>query len=1239
LLKLRITTLLIVALLAPSALPVFVEAGTPGSVILFFGTNTEPDYVALVGLTTPVTSGAYTLEYIPAVGQPGPAPTGTAINLVSGNAKPVTFTDGVTSSVIGIDNTDGYLVFWSGGISSAALSVRTGMDATQKSALDALANSSYVYPVSAGAVLVDGHGTNYYHDASGILHFKRSFAEAPQISYSGTTVSGILLQVVTGAAVTSPPIPVGITSGAVMFDYTNRVVGGTLVSRWLARLLDSDNEAIGGYVVATVNSPELTAAEEIAQHSVYVYGDDGWHRFAYKLDEDSVYEASSESRRMSIRAATMFAGEDAIGLWGMPLADGTYDFSFVPDAGVQVDTTIDVRNGAAAPTLLPGGVYDETTTGTMYISLGGALYIAVRLAEGVGDLQAAKLTSVTSTAGRLIPANNSGFYLDPAAGQNYRYAGGVLEMRESWAVSAASSGIIRLLAYSDAGTTLLPLKSPAVVGYKLIHQQTGAVTARTVLNTTSSALIDAGHAVVAPITTGGGVAINGAKAANTLYANDSSTGTWHGLRWRVVPDAEYGGSFDSSAPVLLSFGNAAQPDSVAFVGLSTGSVPNGAYLVHWSPVSGGALSVGTEIVNGNAAPVIFKTDPPTYATDSFSHLDGEAGILYIADLSGHIVYSASVASAGLSAAQRSRLDTYAVTATPRPVTFSAISANDVIPPHNNYTNWRVDAQAGLRVLLFDDAWAAANAFTYPPAGTATAVGAKLYTGEALTTPLSFATGDGAGYLHFAGTAATGGLVTQAAINTRTDLHFAPVLTGTDIQYGYLYNRTNHYWYKWGWGFADLGSTPPVTSSAITVVSTNPASGAVVDEKTLGNHRTFGTTSGPALTITFSDAESNGQLYSLAALQGATLTATGEARNHVNTALITEANRSSLTSSGSGTISIHVPVSGPLEQGKTYQVSFPAGVVQEQLGGQSVVNAAHSWQFSTLYLPGGSGLSPSVVIEDYPSDQAVYITGINSTGTAVTVYFNETPAASTSFVSTTASGKMIKAILPSGSSKLKPGVYTVKVQTSASHVTTLSQTFSVVKRGTIFPDSEERRDDSFREGELVVDMKASKGTLELASKYRNATALKLEMDDIFGVNTVGRHITWKGREDYTLGALETFSRWGNATVYNLTWDPTATVRDINVTIGRPSPAQAAELSKKLQGKAIKSDYMEIKLENSRATSIWGSLPLKYRAGSKLRVVRYDYLMQRWYYVPVSNVNVYEDRVDFTDVLPGIFVAVE
>lgn len=339
----------------------------------------------------------------------------------------------------------------------------------------------------------------------------------------------------------------------------------------------------------------------------------------------------------------------------------------------------------------------------------------------------------------------------------------------------------------------------------------------------------------------------------------------------------------------------------------------------------------------------------------------------------------------------------------------------------------------------------------------------------------------------------------------------------------------------------------------------------------------------------------------------------------------------------GNACLFIPIN-PLRPQTTYDVYISSGIVKYPKGRS---NDPVQWSFSTTAYPQVSGISLGSVGEDYDADDPILVTGDHFyTGGSIQVLFNDTPARRVEVVNE--KGKCyLKVYLPSGSNRLKAGVYNVTVinKGEGKYKETLYGQFSVIAaaKGTV-PEDGKHIKDRPREGDVIASVNSSEDTLELNSHYTNRSYLELDLDELMGETSWQRKIVYDAYRGDRIGELKLISNCATVSLFGL--GPNTSYRNdkIEIRTGRAAPIQAKSLITKLGRMQTCSDVIELTGKNFGVERVAVAIPYRNAGDKPLKVMRYDEYGRCWHEVAAGIDRVNQIAIA-ANTRPGYFVVVE
>jgi len=344
-------------------------------------------------------------------------------------------------------------------------------------------------------------------------------------------------------------------------------------------------------------------------------------------------------------------------------------------------------------------------------------------------------------------------------------------------------------------------------------------------------------------------------------------------------------------------------------------------------------------------------------------------------------------------------------------------------------------------------------------------------------------------------------------------------------------------------------------------------------------------------------------------------------------------------SGQKEADLFIPVK-QLSTQATYTVMINAGIVYFTDGAGNLLsgNDVVSWSFTTMAEPVVTGVGTGSVPENYDEDIPIILQGDFFSDDDIEVYFNDIEADRVRVATDESGNTVLKVYLPSGRHKLDAGLYTIKVRNDDDHEFEVYGALSVVKEGDFVPNEEYVVKADEKVGEVRGNVATSEDTLMLDSSYTDRSRVSIDLDELMGENVLVRKISFRGSTRDKINTLDTYSKWADITLYNLTLDPEAESRDIEISLGRAEPVTAGKLKSGLGSGKIKSDFIRVTGQNFKVTGVSVELPFTNSTGDDLKALRYDEALGTWeeQYFAVDKP---DKTVTITSLYPGIFVVVE
>lgn len=319
----------------------------------------------------------------------------------------------------------------------------------------------------------------------------------------------------------------------------------------------------------------------------------------------------------------------------------------------------------------------------------------------------------------------------------------------------------------------------------------------------------------------------------------------------------------------------------------------------------------------------------------------------------------------------------------------------------------------------------------------------------------------------------------------------------------------------------------------------------------------------------------------------------------------------------------------------YQATFSSGLVFYENGEG---NDAVTWSFTTMAIPHVSGISTGSIGEDYDTSEPLIIKGDFFYGNNIVVKFNDV-AASRVEIGTDKDGRnYLKVYLPSGSSRLKTGIYDITVMNNnnAQYQAVLAGRLSVVPAGKGSPPQEgEKVRDVAYYGEVREQVNRSEAVLTLKSSYRERAYIYLDLEEIMpGIREKKIKFSaydWPIIRELSVAASLTEVIFRNVRINR-------EIDDTEILIGKASAEMVRGMSYQLPLYKVRSDFVALKAENIGFESIEMKMFFDTKNARNIKVLRYDETYRRFYEVP-SRLDYLNGEAVFTTIRPGIFVLIE
>lgn len=337
--------------------------------------------------------------------------------------------------------------------------------------------------------------------------------------------------------------------------------------------------------------------------------------------------------------------------------------------------------------------------------------------------------------------------------------------------------------------------------------------------------------------------------------------------------------------------------------------------------------------------------------------------------------------------------------------------------------------------------------------------------------------------------------------------------------------------------------------------------------------------------------------------------------------------------------IYIPLIDKLDDNQKYEVYIPEDSIVEYSDIETEKNRCYKWTFSTNYFPKAEKLYEGSIPEYYDWNYPIVIDGSMFHDDTFVEFRNMNGKYySPSSIDIRNNNSTIYIYLPRNR-RLPVGVYDIIISNGKSYETQMVYgVFSVVEEGDYIPNEEYRVKDDSSTGMVKEIIGRSKDVLELSSRYTDNRYLEIDLDELMGSNTWVRSIEYPISYRDSLGELQLKSKWVNANISSLRLSNNYDERYIELRVGKVEPSMADILKKKLVGKNIKSNFIEVSGANFDFTNLTIEIPYFDSDGSRLRILRYDESNRRFEDVPYI-IDLINGKVKGMSSKPGIFVIVE
>ncbi|MBO8157935.1 hypothetical protein [Thermosyntropha sp.] len=320
---------------------------------------------------------------------------------------------------------------------------------------------------------------------------------------------------------------------------------------------------------------------------------------------------------------------------------------------------------------------------------------------------------------------------------------------------------------------------------------------------------------------------------------------------------------------------------------------------------------------------------------------------------------------------------------------------------------------------------------------------------------------------------------------------------------------------------------------------------------------------------------------------------------------------------------------------SYQISFASDLVFYENGRG---NEPITWTFTTMAVPQISGISTGSVGEDYDSAEPLIIKGNYFYSDSVTVKFNDISASRVEIAADANGEKYLKVYLPSGSSRLKAGIYDIKVINNGNenYQEILAGRLSVVPAADKEPPVEGELIQNTYYGEVREKVNKSEAVLTLKSSYWERSYIYLNLDEIMRESIAVHRIRFSERSWPVIWEFKVDSHLVKAVFRDML--VSSGDGEAEILIGKAEPELVRVISKKLPLNRLRSEFIEINTDNISFSDLNVTMFLNRQDAGEIKVLRYDERYRRLYEIP-CRVDYLNGEAAFNTGQGGIFVLVE
>ncbi len=350
--------------------------------------------------------------------------------------------------------------------------------------------------------------------------------------------------------------------------------------------------------------------------------------------------------------------------------------------------------------------------------------------------------------------------------------------------------------------------------------------------------------------------------------------------------------------------------------------------------------------------------------------------------------------------------------------------------------------------------------------------------------------------------------------------------------------------------------------------------------------------------------------------------------------------------------VYIPLIDKLEDGQEYEVKILAEKIVEykykDKNGKVVKlntedetelgdNRSYSWTFNTNYFPKAEKLYEGSLSEYYDDGYPIAIDG-SMFNSKTKVEFRDTSDYTYRADSVRLRDDTLYIYLPRRR-RLPVGLYDIVISNGYDYETEMVYgVLSIVEEGDYIPNEDYRVKDENRREIVKENIARSSDVLEIKSRYTDRRNMEIDLDELMGREAWVRTIEYSAGTRDSINELELKSKWANTRINNLSLSRDRKERYIELRVGRVEASVSDLLKKKLRGKNIKSNFLEVSGENFDFTSLTIEIPYIQSDGSNLKMLRYDEDMRNFEEIPFT-IDLINSKLKGITTKAGIFVIVE